>query len=257
MASKSIINSYKPIGLTTYQLIQKIRKEYPEYKDKTLGFAGRLDPMAEGVVLILVDDENKKRKKYLGLDKEYIFEVMFGFSTDTYDTMGMVQSAGSLPEDWEKKLKSILKNYKGKIKQKFPPFSSKHIKGKALFQWATEGRLDEIEIPSVEREIYSVELTSTYTIKKSDFKKQITENISKVKGHFRQQEIIKNWKKVLAEDVRDEFFVAKVKILSSTGTYVRGLADEIGKKLGSGALALSIKRTRVGEFKEENSRFKA
>jgi len=56
-----------------------------------LTYAGRLDPMAEGVLIILVGDECKKKQKYLGLDKEYEIEVLFGLETDTQDILGVIK----------------------------------------------------------------------------------------------------------------------------------------------------------------------
>ena len=61
---KNILHLYKPIGVTPFQLIQQFRIEHPEYQDIKLGYAGRLDPMADGLLLVLVGEENKKRKQY-------------------------------------------------------------------------------------------------------------------------------------------------------------------------------------------------
>ena len=64
MAKKKVLNLYKPQGVTPLELIDRFRQKHPEYKDEKLGYAGRLDPMAEGILLVLVGDENKKRKTY-------------------------------------------------------------------------------------------------------------------------------------------------------------------------------------------------
>jgi len=56
-------------------------------------YAGRLDPLAEGLLLVLTGEECKNKEKYLGLDKEYEVDVLFGFATDTYDILGKVLSA--------------------------------------------------------------------------------------------------------------------------------------------------------------------
>ncbi len=247
-----MVNLYKPIGPTTFRLIEKFRQVFPDYQGAVLGFAGRLDPIAEGVVLILVGEENKQRDKYLPLDKEYIFEILFGFATDTFDTLGLITDMGELPEDWQKKLQKLIPKYQGEILQKFPPYSSKHIKGKALFEWAAEGRLNEIEIPKVKRTIYDIQLLDIYQISEKGLKNRILENISKVEGLFRQEKITEQWRKILNNNSRSRN-IAKIKISASSGTYVRGIADDISKNLGSFAVALSIKRTRVGEYKIEDS----
>jgi tRNA U55 pseudouridine synthase TruB len=69
----------KKVGETPLELINRIRIEMPELKDERLSYAGRLDPMAEGQMLILVGDENDNREKYLGLDKEYEAEFWWAF----------------------------------------------------------------------------------------------------------------------------------------------------------------------------------
>ena len=73
-----IISVYKPKGITPYQLIQYVKQTYPEYHNKKIGFAGRLDPLAHGVMLLMVDEATKERDKYLTLPKEYACEAIFG-----------------------------------------------------------------------------------------------------------------------------------------------------------------------------------
>lgn len=248
-----VLNVYKPIGLTTFGLIQRLRQVYPQYAQATLGFAGRLDPMAEGVVLILVGEENNHREKYLGLDKEYVFEVLFGFATDTFDALGLISEIKDFESERLSNIKKVLRKYQGEFVQVFPPYSSKHVEGKALFQWAAEGRLHEIRMPQAQRTVHSLELLTTSSIEKAVLRARIETNISKVKGLFRQKEIIANWKEVLQKESRENYTIAHVGAVVSSGTYIRSLAQEIGKEMGSAALALSIKRTRVGEYREKDS----
>ena len=67
---------YKNEGETPLECLERFRVEQPIYKDAVLSYAGRLDPMAEGVMLVLVDEENKNREKYLSLDKTYEVEIL-------------------------------------------------------------------------------------------------------------------------------------------------------------------------------------
>jgi len=84
---KKTINLYKPVGMTPLQAVEKLREKNTVYNGKKMSYAGRLDPMAEGVLLILVGDENKKMKQYMGFDKEYKAEILFGFSSDSNDVL--------------------------------------------------------------------------------------------------------------------------------------------------------------------------
>lgn len=222
-------------------------------KDAKLGYAGRLDPMAEGLLLVLVDKENLRRKEYEKLPKSYEFEVLFGISSDSYDVLGMpMLSKETISFDKLKKLlPDYLGDFLGELTQPYPPYSSPRVHGKPLFWWARAGKLDEITIPEKNIEIYSLELVNTSTITKSKLKKYIFEKIDTVKGDFRQEKIKMAWEK-LFQNAPNEFLVASIIVNCSSGTYVRSLSYLLGKKLGTSSLALSIKRTKIGNFSEKN-----
>lgn len=253
---KKIEKIYKPVGLTPLQAVELFRKNNPSYKDVKLSYMGRLDPMAEGEMLILIGDENKNRDKYLNLDKEYVFDVLFGLETDTFDILGKVtslsiasRSFGSEADKgatrFEARLTSEVKKIKGKHTQEYPPYSSPKVKGKKLFEWAREGRLEEIDLPTKEIEIYDIKILNFYTISKKDLQKTVFERINLVEGDFRQDEILKLWKEKLGRCKNKESRVTKIFLRCSSGTYARSVANELGKKLGTGAIALNIKRTKI------------
>ncbi|MFH1358826.1 MAG: hypothetical protein ABIH37_02990 [archaeon] len=91
---KPIVNIYKPIGLSPLQAIEKFKIKHREYKKVKIGYAGRLDPMAEGVLICLVGDENKKIGQYMRFDKEYKAEILLGLKSDTNDVLGVVEKVG-------------------------------------------------------------------------------------------------------------------------------------------------------------------
>ncbi len=257
---RGVLELYKKEGETPLECIERFRGENPEYKNEKMTYAGRLDPMAEGVLLVLVGDECKKKQKYLGLDKEYEFEILWGFQTDTYDILGIPQisflhsrecknekiskNLFSYSREYENELIGELKKIKGKSMQKYPPYSSMTVKGKQLHQWAREDRLDEIEIPEREVEIYNIEFLGNREINSKNLLENITERIEKISGDFRQDEIKKGWKDLL-EKSQKNFLISKFKIKCSSGTYVREIASDLGGKLGVGAVAFSIKRTKI------------
>ncbi|MCE9548798.1 tRNA pseudouridine(55) synthase TruB, partial [Candidatus Nomurabacteria bacterium] len=82
---KKVIVLNKKEGETPLQALDKFRVKNKEYKYIKMTYAGRLDPMASGLLLALAGEETKNKEKYLKLKKEYDFEVLFGFATDTYD----------------------------------------------------------------------------------------------------------------------------------------------------------------------------
>src|SRR5688572_29193656 len=90
---KAIIAVNKPISYTPNQIITLVRQKYPHFGSEKIGFAGRLDPMAEGVLLLLVGDANFEREAYLNLDKTYQFTALLGLETDSYDLLGLLTSS--------------------------------------------------------------------------------------------------------------------------------------------------------------------
>ena len=78
---------------------------------------------------------------------------------------------------------------------------------------------------------------------------EVSRRIALVQGDFRQKQILNLWQNLLYARQKEAFLVSKFKIDVSSGTYIRGIAHEMGKILKSAALAWSIKRTRVGEYK--------
>ncbi|MFA5838885.1 MAG: hypothetical protein WC849_03035 [Candidatus Paceibacterota bacterium] len=261
---KKVLNLYKKIGETPLKRLDRFKTKNPKYQKEKMSYVGRLDPMAEGVLLVVVGEENKKREKYLNLDKEYEFEALLGIKSDTYDILGLVEFVKN--EQKEKtNIETELLKFVGKRKQKYPMFSSKTIKGVPLFEIAkfqirgsqlrgSASQLRNIEKrPEREMEIYKAEILGFKKIKLGDLEKKILNKIGLVKGDFRQRETIKKWKKIFDFNRKKEFLTFKAKIKCSSGTYVRGIVDEIGNNLNCGAITLNIKRTKVGEYLIKNS----
>lgn len=215
-------------------------------------YAGRLDPMASGLLLVLAGEECKNKDKYLRFDKEYEFEVLFGFSTDTYDILGKVVNMAYHEhlkalnaKVLEKEIKKNLKYFKGKIMQKYPIYSSKTVGGRQLWQYGREEM--EVEIPEREIFVKSLKFLGIRKLNYSSILQNTTKRIARVHGDFRQKEIIKIWHDSL-KNKKESYYIAKFKIKCSSGTYVRGIANSLGDKIGIPTLAFSIKRTKIGKF---------
>lgn len=89
--NKDVHLLYKNLGETPNEAILRYKAENPIYKDQSMTYAGRLDPMAEGLLLVLSGNELQNKDKYLGLRKTYEVEILWGFQTDTLDVLGLVQ----------------------------------------------------------------------------------------------------------------------------------------------------------------------
>ncbi len=254
----------KQIGETPKEALDRLRVEQSEYKDSVLSYAGRLDPMAEGVLLVLVDDENKPdaRKKFLGLDKQYEVEFLFGVETDTYDALGKITdiktfdnfSAESEQKEIYNQCKKVLLSCVGKQMQKFPAYSSKTINGVALHEISRKedsngkGQIDFLQLPEHEIEIKKVEIIEEPKLINFEIKAEdAIKNIQKVLGDFRQQEIIHLWQKQSQKNTNNssQLISIKAQIICSSGTYMRTLAHDLGLIIGRGCIAFHIKRTMI------------
>ena len=254
---KEVLNLYKSRGETPLQRIERFRKDNPEYKNVPLSYAGRLDPMAEGALLVLAGDANKDRTQYLNLDKEYTFDVLFGFSTDTYDLLGVMADAVSRASHKYVKAPVLLEyiaQLPGQHNQKYPPFSSKPLEGKPLFVHARKGDLDRFELPEHRIEIFAASLVGMRRMTNDELLEEIETSIKRVHGDFRQERILHLWRETLRVLYGISFDVATVSIHCSSGTYVRSIAHELGEQLGIPALAMRIVRTRVGKYKVKQSK---
>ncbi|MEZ4103184.1 MAG: hypothetical protein R3B55_01285 [Candidatus Paceibacterota bacterium] len=237
--SENALRIHKKLGETPLEALNRLRFDMPEYEGLPMTYAGRLDPMAEGELLVLVGEECKKKDQYLEMDKEYEFEMLFGFKTDSYDLLGLSSAENFNKEDLISTLAMILEKKKGKFVQKYPPFSSKTINGVPLFQKTKDG--EEFDLPEREVKIYEIEFIGFREIKGVELLKEIKRRINLVSGDFRQEEIIKKWEENMQSRGEDIFLIAKSKMICSSGTYVRSLVDS----LPFPATTFSIKRTRV------------
>ena len=249
---KNILNLYKEKGETPLMRIERFRTTHSEYRDVPLSYAGRLDPMAEGVLLVTCGAENKKKDSYLALDKAYTFEVLFGFATDTYDALGLLTDAvtrASHHAITTSVLQEYVQQLPGERVQKYPPFSSKPLEGVPLFVKARKGEVGaDFILPEHKITIHSATFDGVRRISAEDLLERVRDDVALVRGDFRQERILVLWENALRVLYGLSFDVATIRISCSSGTYVRGIADELGGYMGMPAIALSILRTKVGRW---------
>lgn len=230
----------KEIGETPLDVVNKYRKPNQKYS-----FAGRLDPMARGQMIILEGEECKNQEKYCGLDKIYEFEILFGFSTDTYDILGIVQDYNFLPP------KHInINNYIGTFEQEYPAYSSIVVNKQPLWWWAKNDRIKEIKIPKKLINIYNLEYLGQIEMKDNlelldNIKNKINKLNSNNLKNFRADNILKKWEEILTYNSNFKPIIKKYKAKVSSGTYIRSLVNKIGFDLGIGAIAFDIHRTDI------------
>jgi len=245
----------KRLGETPLVALGRLRIEKPRLREVKLAYAGRLDPMASGKMLVVIGDECKNIEKYFGLDKTYEIEVLFGIGSDTGDILGIVNTATQI--SFEKtKLQNILKKHVGYNSVPYPAYSSKTVSGKPLFQWTLEGRLSEIDIPVKKSRIYRAKFLSLKEVLIDSVVKNVRTRIamlpkvtepSKALGRdFRREEVLASWGDVLASKNK-KYLLARIRVTCSSGTYMRSLAQTLARELGTEGLAFSINRLWIGK----------
>ncbi len=208
-----IINVYKEKGMTSHDVIHKLRKILGL---KKIGHAGTLDPEAEGVLIVGVGNGTRVLE-YIGDGyKVYQGEVVFGIESDTEDIHGSLKEVDYLEESLDEyKLRDVCEHLSGtSITQKPPMYSSVKVKGRKLYQYARAG----IE---VERPIRNIDI----------MKLSLTKNLHFFDGFWRAD------------------FIAGV----SKGTYIRTLCVHIGDLLGVPAVMGNLTRVQVGQFMLKDS----
>lgn len=244
----NILNVYKPISESPVQTIHRLREQLPQLEGKKVSPTGRLDPLAHGVMVLLVGDMNKERREFEGVDKVYQFDAILEVGTDSYDVLGMPTVAAQT-EILEADIETTVKEIKGKQVQEFPPYSGYRIKGKPLFYYARNNLLDSIQMPSKEIEVFDIEVIEIKQVPFKELLKEITKQIEALDGDFRQPEILKAWNEVETHPLT----VVSIEAHVSAGTYIRGLVNQLGNNLNTKATAMNIHRTGAGGYDIEES----
>ncbi len=155
----------KPAGITTFDIIRKLRKTL---NVKKMGHAGVLDKMATGLVVIALGKSTKLLSIFENGYKVYEAEFTFGLTTDTYDMCGTIIDKKEIDEVERDKLLNVVEKFTGEIEQAPPSYSNVKINGKRLYKYAL--RKENIEIPKRKVRIFDFELLS---IKKNKAKFKI------------------------------------------------------------------------------------
>lgn len=157
-----IIN--KPIGFTSQDVVSKVKKIL---NIKKAGHTGTLDPMATGVLPVLLGNATKVSKYLIEHDKKYVATIKLGEKRNTGDSEGKIVETSDIKVQSLSQINDVLKSFLGKIKQIPPIYSAIKINGKKLYEYAREGI--EVDVPEREIEIYEIELID-FNIEKQEIK---------------------------------------------------------------------------------------
>jgi tRNA pseudouridine55 synthase len=200
----------KPGGMTSHDVVNRLRRITAE---RAIGHLGTLDPMATGVLPLLMGKYTRLAQYFSAAEKSYEGDIRFGFATDTWDAEG--EAAG--PDRWPELAKAITleqvraaaARFHGEIEQMPPQFSAKKVDGQPAYKLARAGK--PVELKAAKIRIDSFEIAAL------------------------------------------EGPVARFTIDISSGGYVRSVAHELGQDLGCGAHLSRLRRTRAGVFTLEDA----
>ncbi|HRH26511.1 MAG TPA: hypothetical protein PLF31_03550 [Candidatus Paceibacterota bacterium] len=243
----------KQIGESMGALIKRARLERGLGEDVKLTFAGRLDPLAEGVVILLEEAEIPRKSEFIGLPKTYQFELLLGINTDSHDPLGIV--TGVIPvsnekhEEVKETLKKVTQDLIGTHTFSYPQFSSKTVDGTPLWvtgREAREGQNTLLKAPERSMRVDTLKLESDTTHSTQELLSAVMKFVGAVEGDFMQKQVIESWKTALVGHDNAIWYSYTLLMECGSGTYVRTICEEIGKKLKCGGIAFRIKRVAVG-----------
>ena len=136
----------KPPGITSYGVVDRLKKKFELAK---VGHGGSLDPMATGLLILLLGKATKNAGRILGEDKEYEARVLLGRVTDTQDITGKVLKENRKIKIEREAVEKVLDGFRGEIAQIPPMFSALKYRGQRLYRLAREGR----EVPRAPRRV--------------------------------------------------------------------------------------------------------
>lgn len=209
----------KPSGWTSFDVVAKVRnilRTSPQPGEKTgdkrwmtsspkvkVGHTGTLDPLATGLLVLVVGNYTKRAGEFSKLDKTYEVTMKLGETSTTGDEAGVKQVISSKVPSI-KALTDTLQSFVGEIEQIPPAYSAIKVDGQRAYKLARAGK--EVKLEPRKVKVHSIQLTD-YTYPEVKFTAEV-----------------------------------------SSGTYIRSLVEDIGKKLNTGAYMSALRRTQIGNF---------
>lgn len=235
----------KPPGATPLEALGLLRAARPGIGTAKLAYAGRLDPMATGLLVVLHGALLARQEQFWVLPKEYETRVVLGLTTDSHDLLGLCGAPGMRMPPHDVMLASAA-GMVGKHLLPVPVFSSARVMGKPLFALAKQHALP-VGVPVRRMTVSEAEVLDIGTVSADELRAAAAARIPQVHGDFRQEAILNRWEQVLAGG--GEWPAIRLRITCSGGTYVRSLGHELGRRTGAGAFVLDLRRTRVGQWR--------
>ena len=175
----------KPAGMTSHDVVGILRRITGE---RSIGHLGTLDPMATGVLPLLLGKFTRLAQYFSSAEKSYTGTIRFGFATDTYDAEGEPAGPDSHPVLTLDQVRAAASRFQGEMEQMPPPFSAKKIAGKPAYTLAREGK--PVELKAAKVQITSFEITAvegaeasfTMTISAGGYVRSVAHELGQILG---------------------------------------------------------------------------
>lgn len=199
---------HKPKGISSFDVIRKMR---PILGTRKIGHAGTLDPLATGLMILGINSGTKKLTHYLKLPKTYFAEILIGKSTTTGDLEGDIVEEKIVDRNDIKniEMEDEVLSMKGSHTLAVPLYSAIKVQGRALYSYARAGETPPY-IPEKEMNITAIQLLDSYRSK--------------------------------------NYHIIKVRVDVTSGTYIRTLGEEFGRRIGYPATLQSLYRVKIDTF---------
>ena len=145
----------KPAGLTSHDVVARVRRIL---KQRDVGHLGTLDPLATGVLPLVLGNMTRLAQFYLASEKSYEGVIRFGFATDTYDAEGRPVGPIQEPSLTLREVQKLSVKFKGEIEQMPPPFSAKKIRGVPAYKLARQKK--EVSLAPVNVQVFEFEISA-------------------------------------------------------------------------------------------------
>lgn len=155
-AINGILNLYKPVGVSSHDMVARVRRIL---REKRVGHAGTLDPAAEGVLPVCVGPATRVVEYLSDARKTYAALLGLGLTTDTYDREGIVVAKNEVPDFSPADLEKAMAGFRGQIEQLPPVYSAIKVGGQPLYKAARAGTAAELDLKPRPVEIYRLEIT--------------------------------------------------------------------------------------------------
>ena len=243
---------WKPYGITSNYFTSYIKDTYSVDK---ICYAGRLDPFAQGIMLILTDNDVKSMDNNLKHDKIYNFDMLLGISTSSHDIAGTINEDTNNPNYTHEELYTYLHDFiKTYTNQSYPLISSyviNHEKyGRHPLWWYYKNNIN-ITIPNKSITIFDYTIVSISKISCKDFYNNAIERLQTVTNNKTLEELnintyIENYKnKVKLVNTTDYKIKIQMELKVSSGFYIRQFCSDFGKYINVPTIAVDITRTSI------------